>query len=110
MSASVPPNFSRERGVDFGKVDYRYTSQICPHCGTYTAESWRCRLTSRQTFQDGKKNLSERIHKCPECQYEINRDVAAAKVIGHRGVTAVGQIVVQEIDARWCTVGGLCPT
>ncbi|NEO56973.1 MAG: transposase [Okeania sp. SIO3B5] len=72
----------KKRGVYFGKVDYRYTSQICPNCGAHT----------------GKKDLSERIHKCPECQYEINRDVAAAKVICHRGVTAVGQVVVQQID------------
>ncbi|NEO56812.1 MAG: transposase [Okeania sp. SIO3B5] len=71
----------RKRGVYFGKVDYRYTSQICPNCGAHT----------------GKKDLSERIHKCPECHYEINRDVAAAKVICHRGVTAVGQIV-EQID------------
>ncbi|WP_293129907.1 transposase [Okeania sp. SIO3I5] len=67
----------RKRGVYFAKVDYRYTSQICPNCGAYT----------------GKKDLSERIHKCPKCQYEINRDVAAAKMICHRGVIAVGQIV-----------------
>ncbi|MDY7002872.1 MAG: hypothetical protein SWX82_02555 [Cyanobacteriota bacterium] len=31
--------------------------------------------------------MSERIHKCPECHYEVNRDVATAKVICHRGVT-----------------------
>ncbi|MDJ0519418.1 MAG: transposase [Trichodesmium sp. MO_231.B1] len=62
----------RKRGVYFGKVDYRYTSQICPNCGAHT----------------GKKDLSERIHKCSECHYEVNRDVAAAKVICHRGVTA----------------------
>ena len=62
-----------KRGVYFGKVDYRYTSQICPNCGAHT----------------GKKNLSERIHKCPECNFEINRDVAAAKVIVQRGITAV---------------------
>ena len=75
-----------KRGVYFGKVDYRYTSQICPNCGAHT----------------GKKDLSLRIHKCPECQYEINRDVAAAKVICQRGIAAVGQIV-DEIDC----VGGL---
>ncbi|WP_307785794.1 transposase [Okeania sp. KiyG1] len=62
----------KKRGVYFGQVDYRYTSQICPNCGSHT----------------GKKDLSERIHRCPECHYEINRDVAAAKVICHRGVTA----------------------
>ncbi|NEP87063.1 MAG: transposase [Okeania sp. SIO2C2] len=80
----------KKRGVDFGQVDYRYTSQICPNCGAHT----------------GKKDLSEREHKSPECNYSINRDVAAAKVICYRGVTAVGQIVVQQIDARWRTVGG----
>ncbi|MEA5520393.1 transposase [Limnoraphis robusta] len=71
-----------KRGVYFGKVDYRYTSQICPNCGTHT----------------GKKDLSERIHRCPECGFQINRDDSAAKVICQRGITAVGQIVVQEID------------
>ena len=70
-----------KRGVYFGKVDYRYTSQICPICGAHT----------------GKKDLSLRLHKCPECDYEINRDVAAAQVICARGVTAVGQ-TVEEID------------
>ncbi|NEO92134.1 MAG: transposase [Moorea sp. SIO3G5] len=70
-----------KRGVYFAKVDYRYTSQICPDCGAHT----------------GKKDLSERLHQCPECGYECNRDVAAAKVICQRGVTAVGQIV-EEID------------
>ena len=75
-----------KRGVYLGKVDYRFTSQICPSCGTHT----------------GKKDLSERIHFCPECQHEINRDIAAAKVICQRGITAVGQIV-EKIDC----VGGL---
>ncbi|NEO37834.1 MAG: transposase [Moorea sp. SIOASIH] len=69
-----------KRGVYFGKVDYRYTSQICPNCGINT----------------GKKDLSERIHKCPECHYEINRDVSAAQVICQRGITAVGQIVLEN--------------
>ncbi len=68
-----------KRGVYLGKVDYRYTSQICPKCGAHT----------------GKKDLSERTHKCLECQYEINRDIAAAQVICQRGITAVGQIVAQ---------------
>ncbi|AOY83488.1 transposase [Moorena producens JHB] len=70
-----------KRGIYFGKVDYRYTSQICPNCGAHT----------------GKKDLSERLHKCPECSYEIHRDVAAAQVICQRGIAAVGQ-TVEEID------------
>ncbi|NEO71654.1 transposase [Moorena sp. SIO3H5] len=69
-----------KRGVYFGKVDYRLTSQICPNCGTNT----------------GKKNLSERTHFCRSCGCEINRDVAAAKVICQRGVAAVGQIVAEN--------------
>ena len=72
-----------KRGVYFGKVDYRYTSQICPNCEAHT----------------GKKDLYERIHKCPECNFEINRDVAAAQVICQRGITAVGQIV-EKNDCR----------
>ncbi len=70
-----------KRGVYFDKVDKNYTSQICPNCGTKT----------------GKKELSQRIHKCRECGLEINRDVAAAKVICARGLTAVGQIVVKNV-------------
>ncbi|MDJ0716966.1 MAG: transposase [Prochloraceae cyanobacterium] len=35
-----------KRGKYFAEVDHKYTSQICPHCGTHT----------------GKKELSEREH------------------------------------------------
>jgi putative transposase len=42
----------------------------------------------------GKKRLSERMHKCFECDYETNRDVAAAQVVLQRGYTAVGHIAV----------------
>ncbi len=61
-----------KRGVYFGKVDKNYTSQICPNCGAKT----------------GRKNLSQRIHKCHECGVELNRDVAAAQVICQQGLTA----------------------
>ena len=54
-----------KRGVYFAKVDAHGTSQTCPKCQTHT----------------GKKELSERVHKCPECGYETNRDVAAAQVV-----------------------------
>jgi putative transposase len=65
----------------FSKVDKNYTSQICPNCGTHT----------------GKKDLSVRVHKCFECGYEQDRDVAAAEVIRNRGLetTAVGMPVVK---------------
>ena len=55
--------------VYVAEVDHRYTSQICPHCGTHT----------------GKKELSLREHKCPECGYSTTRDRASAMVIKQRG-------------------------
>ena len=64
----------------FAKVDKNYTSQICPNCGTHT----------------GKKELSERVHRCQECGFECERDLAAAIVIRDRGLTniAVGLPVI----------------
>lgn len=67
-----------KRGIYFAKVNANGTSQTCPRCQTHT----------------GKKVLSERVHKCPECGYETNRDVAAAQVVLQRGYTAVGHIAV----------------
>jgi putative transposase len=57
-----------------------YTSQTCPNCGVHT----------------GKKQLSERIHTCPECGFSCNRDFAASLVIKNRGLNAVGQPVSQN--------------
>lgn len=73
-----------KRGKYFSKVDANRTSQICPQCQTHT----------------GKKDLSERIHKCFECGYETNRDVAAAQVVMQRGYTAVGHIVVKLAEGK----------
>ena len=70
-----------KRDVFFLKVNKDYTSQICPKCGTHT----------------GKKDLSERIHRCNSCGYTTNRDVAAAQVIKSRGILAVGQPVGLQI-------------
>lgn len=68
----------------FEKVDKNHTSQICSNCGTHT----------------GKKELNERIHSCPECGYENDRDIVAAEVIRNRGLetlnTAVGAPVVKQ--------------
>ncbi len=66
-----------KRDVFFLKVDKDFTSQICPNCNIHT----------------GKKDLSNRIHFCPECGYTTNRDVAASQVIRNRGLVAVGQPV-----------------
>ncbi len=61
----------------FAKVDQDFTSQICPNCGTHT----------------GKKELNVRIHSCPECGYEQDRDVAAAEVVRARGLNSLQALV-----------------
>jgi len=66
-----------KRGVYFAKVNPNGTSQTCPNCN----------------HQTGKKELSERIHRCGECGYETDRDVAAAQVVMLRGLAAVGHTV-----------------
>ena len=70
-----------KRDVFFLKVNKDYTSQTCPNCNAIT----------------GKKDLSERIHRCLECGYTTHRDVAAAQVIVKRGISAVGQPVEHQI-------------
>ena len=62
-----------KRDVYVAEVDHRYTSQICPNCQTHT----------------GKKDLSIRIHVCPECSYSTTRDIASAQVIKQRGEASI---------------------
>ena len=62
-----------KRGKYFTQVDHKYTSQICPKCHTHT----------------GKKELNERVHHCPECNYQTSRDHASAEVILNRGLENV---------------------
>jgi putative transposase len=69
-----------KRGVYFDKVNKDYTSQVCPNCDAHT----------------GRKELSQRVHSCPECGYTTHRDVASAQVIRNRGVGAVGRIVSEN--------------
>jgi ribosomal protein L37AE/L43A len=76
------PSFKRgmkpsEGGVYFAKVNADGTSQTCPKCNHHT----------------GKKDLSQRIHRCSECGYTTDRDVAAAQVVVQRGLAAVGHTV-----------------
>ncbi len=52
---------------------HKYTSQICPECGTHT----------------GKKELKERVHVCDECGYQTSRDHASGRVILNRGLKQV---------------------
>ncbi|MGB3534401.1 MAG: transposase [Microcoleaceae cyanobacterium] len=66
----------------FAKVNKDFTSQICPSCGTHT----------------GKKELSERDHKCDECGYIQDRDIAASLIVKSRGLEeiAVGTTVNKQ--------------
>jgi putative transposase len=72
-----------KRGVYFALVDKDYTSQVCPQCDSHT----------------GKKQLSVRIHACPECGYTVHRDVAAAQIVRNRGVSGVGRILENPENA-----------
>ena len=65
-----------KKGVYFAKVDPNGTSQTCPRCEAHTP-----------------KDLSVRVHNCPECRYTTDRDVAAAQVVVARGISAVGLTV-----------------
>ena len=59
-----------KRDVSFAQVDHKGTSQTCPKYRTHT----------------GNKELSDRVHKCSECGYEMHRDHASAQVIRLRGL------------------------
>jgi hypothetical protein len=59
-----------KRDVYFATVDHKGTSQTCPKCRAPT----------------GKKELSQRVHKCIECDYQTHRDHAASEVIRLRGL------------------------
>ncbi|MFB8789037.1 MAG: transposase [Potamolinea sp.] len=61
---------AKKHQVYFARVNPDGTSQTCPKCGTHT----------------GKKELSQRVHKCGECGYETDRDHAASEVIRLRGL------------------------
>ena len=69
----------------FSKVDKDFTSQICPNCNTHT----------------GKKDLSIRVHKCQECGYKNDRDIAASEVVRNKGLEniAVGAPVIKRTSA-----------
>lgn len=69
-----------KRGAHFAKVDPNGTSQVCPKCDAQV-----------------RKDLSVRVHHCPECGYTTDRDVASAQVIRERGITAAGLAVAENV-------------
>lgn len=79
---------SWKRGVYFSKVNARGTSQFCPACDPSVP-----------------KDLSVRVHNCPSCGYQTNRDVASGQLVRKRRHAAVGHRVkkaasqAEEINA-----------
>ncbi len=49
----------------------------------------------------GKKTLAERVHKCENCGYTTDRDVAAAQVVLIRGLAAVGHTVKMLSEGKF---------
>jgi putative transposase len=72
------------RGKFVASVDHKGSSQTCPNC----------RIEVR-------KELGDRIHSCPECLYETDRDIASAQELCNRGIeTYPGTLEKQEIDSQ----------
>jgi len=83
---------SKKRGVFVGEVDHRGTSQTCPNCRTSV-----------------RKELSDRVHSCPECHYEVDRDIASAQELLNRGLeTYPGTLEKQEIGSQVEVSGAMC--
>ncbi len=57
------------RGKFVAEVDHKGSSQTCPNC----------RIQVR-------KELEDRWHSCPECLYEVDRDIASAQELCNRGI------------------------
>ncbi len=80
-----------KRDKFFAQVDHKYSSQICPNCGTHT----------------GKKPLSQRQHICPECNYQTTRDHAAAEVLLQRGLDSVQEVRMDDAERKLPSNGDL---
>lgn len=79
------------RGKFIAEVDHKGSSQICPNC----------RIEVR-------KELGDRIHSCPECLYETDRDIASAQELCNRGQeTYPGTLEKQEIGSQIVVLSGV---
>ncbi|NEO25573.1 MAG: transposase, partial [Kamptonema sp. SIO4C4] len=82
----------KKRGVFVSEVDHKGTSQTCPNCRTTV-----------------RKELSDRVHSCPGCFYQADRDVASAQEICNRGIeTYRGTPEKQEIGSQVEVSGAMC--
>jgi len=66
-------NASKEDGKIFIRVPPRGTTQMCSQCGAIVL-----------------KDLRDRVHKCPFCGLEMDRDENAARNILARGLEQLG--------------------
>jgi len=73
-------------GVHFVKVSPHNTTVDCSGCSTKVP-----------------KTLSVRLHQCPKCELEMNRDENAAINILYKGLTAVGLTVAAYGRLSGCT-------
>ncbi len=73
---------AKKHQVYLAGVNPNGTSQTCPKCYTHT----------------GKKDLSERVHKCDSCGYETDRDRAASEVIRLRGLAQLSTVRLTGIE------------
>ncbi len=73
-------------GVHFVKVSPHNTTVNCSSCGTKVP-----------------KTLSVRVHECPRCNLEMDRDENAAINILYKGLTAVGLTVAAYRRLSGCT-------
>lgn len=80
-----------KRDKFFAQVDHKYSSQICPNCGTHT----------------GKKPLSQHQYICPECNYQTTRDHAAAEVLLQRGLGSVQFVRMDDAERKLPSNGDL---
>ena len=73
---------AKKHQVYLARVNPNGTSQTCPKCYTHT----------------GKKDFSERVHKCDSCGYETERDRAASEVIQLRGLAQLSTVGLTGIE------------
>ena len=71
-----------ESGIVIHKVNPAYTSQLCSECGTMVP-----------------KDLSVRVHKCPDCKLKLDRDINAARNILKRGLGVARHVRDQRQSA-----------
>jgi putative transposase len=73
---------AKKHQVYLARVNPNGTSQTCPKCYTHT----------------GKKDFSERVHKCDSCGSETDRDRAASEVIRLRGLAQLSTVGLTGIE------------